>query len=221
MLALGVLLALTVSRHRWRPMLLQSLGCYLAVLALFPTLYAVHEYYAVANAIFLLVALGLAVAGLAESRLPRWAVASLVLGIVAGQMQFYLRGYYPEQRRVSSGGSGLTEALRQITDEKAVLVMAGDDWSSITPFFAQRRALMIRNGLQDQAAYLQAAFATLADERVGAVVLEGSDAGEQRAARPASIAAFELDRRAGLHLAGRDGLCAGGKPYPRHSRAAA
>jgi hypothetical protein len=192
-LGVGLVLALTVSRHWWRPMLL-CLGCYLAVLVLFPVLYALHEYYAVANAIFLLGALGFAVAGLWESPLPRWAAALLVLGIYAAQMQFYLQGFYPGQSRVSPGGSGLTEALRQVMDPREILVVAGDDWSSITPFFAQRRALMIRNGQQDQTAYLRAAFGTLADERVGAVVLEGALRNHNQL-RDLLIETFELDRR--------------------------
>lgn len=193
-LAVGVILAVTVSRRWWRPLLL-CLGCYLAVLAVFPILYSVHEYYSVANAVFLLTALGFALAGLRESRLPRWAAALIVLGVYVAQIQFYLHGFYPGQSRVSPGGSGLTEALRQVTEADDVLVVAGDDWSSITPFFAQRRALMIRNGQQDQGEYLQAAFTTLADERVGAVVLEGA-LREHNELRDRLIATFELDRRA-------------------------
>ena len=192
-LGVGALLACTVSRRWWRPML-GCVGCYGAVLVVFPTLYALHEYYSVANAIFLVVALGVAMAGLLESRLPRWAVAILVLGICAAQMQFYLRGFYPGQSRISPGGSGLTAALRHVTAASDVLVVAGDDWSSITPFFARRRALMIRNGQQDQAAQLDAGFATLAEERVGAVVLEGA-LRQHNQLLERMIVRFGLDRR--------------------------
>ncbi|MDI1247455.1 MAG: glycosyltransferase family 39 protein, partial [Lacunisphaera sp.] len=192
-LALAVGLALTVSRRRWRPLLL-CLGCYLVVLALFPTLYAVHEYYAVANAVFLLAALGVALAGLWDTRLPRAVVAAVLLGVGAAQAGLYLRGYYPGQKGISPGGSGLTAVLREITGPDEVLVVAGDDWSSITPYYAQRRALMIRHGLQDQTEYLQAAFATLADERVGAMVLQGPLRTNYQF-RDRLLAAFELDPR--------------------------
>ena len=193
-LVFGLCLACTVSRRWWRQ-ILWCVGCYIAILALFPTLYARHEYYIVANAIFLLAALGIALGGLLESRLPRWVTILILSGVYLAQMQFYLRGYYPGQSRHSPGGSGLTAALRQVTAPGEVLVVAGDDWSSITPFFAERRALMIRNGLQDQTAYLQLAFAALAGEKVGAVVLQGA-LRENNQLRDHLITAFGLDRRA-------------------------
>ncbi len=172
-LVIVALAAGTLSRRWWRPLLL-CLGCYVAALVIFPVLYAVHDYYGVANVVFLLAALGFALAGLGESRLPRWATALVVLAVMAGQIGLYLRTYYPGQKQISPGVSGLTSALREITDRDDVLVIAGEDWSSVTPYFAQRRALMIRNGQQDRIEALQAAFAKLADENVGAVVLSGS-----------------------------------------------
>jgi len=54
---------------------------------------------------------------------------------------------------------------------------------------------MIRNGLQDRAAYLEAAFATLADEHVGAVVVAGA-LRENHQLIDRMISAFDLDRRA-------------------------
>ncbi|MDP2137545.1 MAG: glycosyltransferase family 39 protein [Candidatus Didemnitutus sp.] len=179
------------TRRRW-PVFF-CLGCYLAVLALFPTLYALHEYYAVANAVFLLVALGLVFTGLSETRCPRWLVAVVLLGVWSAQTQLYVRGYFPQQRGISAGGSGLTEALRHITAPNEVLVVAGDDWSSITPFFAERRALMLRRGVQDQATALEESLATLADEQVGAVVLQGA-LRENNQLRDRLIATFGLRR---------------------------
>ncbi len=193
-LAVGVLLACLAGRRWWRPMLL-CLGCYLAVLALFPVLYSRHEYYGVASTVFLLAALGFALAGLGESRLPRWAAGIVVLGVLAGQMLLYVRDFYPGQNNISPGGSGLTQALRQITERDDVLVIAGDDWSSITPYFAERRALMIRDGQQDRKEELAAAFANLAGERVGAVVLAGSMRGHHHLLARL-VAAFGLDPRA-------------------------
>ncbi len=52
-----------------------------------------------------------------------------------------------------------------------IIIVAGDDWSSIFPYFTERRALMIRNGKQNEPGYLRTAFADLKGEDVGALVL--------------------------------------------------
>ena len=65
-------------------------------------------------------------------------------------------------------------ALRDFLPKGSVIVVAGGDWSAIVPFYSQRKALMVRNGLEDNAAYLDRAFRDLADEDVVALVLLGN-----------------------------------------------
>ena len=193
-LLLGLGLALTVSLRWWRPILLCA-GCYILVLVLFPILYALHDYYAVANGVFLLVALGIALGGLLDTRLSRGWVVGIILAVYALQAGLYYRGFYQDQRGQSAGGSGLTAALQRVTNDNDILVIAGDDWSSITPYYARRRALMLRNGMQDQTEYLREAIASLAGERVGAVVLQGF-LREHNQLRERLLAAFDMDLRA-------------------------
>jgi hypothetical protein len=50
-------------------------------------------------------------------------------------------------------------------------VVAGADWAAMTPLYAERRALMVRNGLEYDREYLKRAFAELKGEVVSAVVL--------------------------------------------------
>lgn len=174
LLAVALGLALTISRRWWRPMLL-CLGCYLASLAIFPTLYAWHDYYAMTNAVLLLTAVGLAVAGAFDFRV-RWAPWLLLVLLHAVQLGTYGKTYYQMQSAASYGGSDMTLAVRTMTNPDEVLVVAGYDWNSSIPFYAQRRALMIRSGMESDWTYLHAAFAAQQGLPVTVLVARGHHA---------------------------------------------
>ena len=167
----GVLLALLAARRRARDMLRLLLWFGVALVA-FPVLYARHEYYFVANGLLLLMALGLVLVGLAESRHSQWMTTLAALALTGGQASVYLDGYYQTQCAISPGGDGLTNSLRGLTAPDEVIVVSGQDWNSMTPYYARRRALMIREEAETNPAQLDAAFAALASERLGALVLE-------------------------------------------------
>jgi hypothetical protein len=183
-------LALIDGRPRWREILL-CLAMFLAALVTFPILYAYHDYYYLSNTVFLLIAMGLVLVALAESRRPRWLVALVVLTVVGLQAGRYLNWYYPTQSAISAGGSGLTEALQALTRPDEVLVIAGQDWSSITPYYAQRRAVMLRGDVEDTPEQMAAAFSALKGEKLGALVITGPLTG--RASLIARVARLGLD----------------------------
>jgi hypothetical protein len=146
-------------------------GTYLAVLMVFPVLYSVHAYYHVAAAFLPLVAVGVAVAGACESsRVPRLAGPILLALLLAGQAWAYAKYTYPTYARTGNRGS-LATALEEILRPYECLVIAGDDWSPILPYYSQRRALLIRASLSSNTEYLRAAFAAMRSEDVGALVL--------------------------------------------------
>ena len=165
-------LALCFTRRRWAWIGL-LLGCFFAVQLIFPLLYAWHEYYYVANAFMLLVAIGLVACGVLESRLSRVLGWGLILVLHAVQVRTFLREDFPLQRAESNGGSPMTQALRVTTEPDDVLIIAGSDWGSIIPYGSQRRALMIRSGVERDSAHLTEAFARLHGESVGALILLG------------------------------------------------
>lgn len=171
LLATALLLALTVSRRWWRPMLL-CLGVYLASLAMFPTLYAWHDYYASTNAVLLLTAAGLAVAGSFDLRV-RWLPWVLLAVLHASQLLTYRATYFELQRAPSPGGSDMTRAVRAMTNHDEVIVVAGYDWDSSIPFYSQRRALMIRSGMESDWTYLHEAFQAQAGLPVTVFVVKG------------------------------------------------
>jgi hypothetical protein len=112
----------------------------------------------------------------------------------AAELHTYARVYLTQQRIKSDGGFSFTEALREFTPPESVIVVGGADWSSIVPYYAQRRALLIRNGLTHDRAYLDRAFADLDDEDVCALVLLWNERANT-ALRDRAVKAFDLDPR--------------------------
>lgn len=159
---------------RWRWFIAGGLGLFCLAPAAFPFLYAWHDYYYYANALFLGGAMGFAAVSLLDTRLPRWLGGLLVLCALALQAQLYRTHYLPDQRVDSNGDSGLTQLLFDLTDKEDVLVVAGQDWNSMLPWSAQRRALMIRRDFEENPAYLERAFGNLQGEFIAALVLTGN-----------------------------------------------
>ncbi len=170
-------------------------GCatvFLLAPAVFPVLYAWHEYYFTAVAVLPMVAVGLVLGGLFDAGLPRWRAGTAVLVCVAVQAGSWLTFHKPLQEEEPRGSSDIAEALRWTTGPDDVLVIAGEDWGSITPFYAQRRALMLRRDMEADWPYVQEAFANLAGERVAALLLRGVQR-ENRPLLERAVAAFGLD----------------------------
>lgn len=160
---------------------------------LFPFAYAYQEYYFYACAVFLLAGFGFVLHGLLDSRLPRGLCWLLVAVLPVAQLHTYWRVYHEQQNVRSDGGFSFTEALRELTPRESVIVVCGADWAAMIPLYAQRRALMVRNGLEYDPAYLGRALAELADEDVAALVLVQAQRGNT-VIRDLAAAAFDLDR---------------------------
>lgn len=156
---------------RWRwPALIGAL-CFVAAPLIFPQLYARHDYYFMATAIFLMMSVGFIATGLEQS-IRRWWVAPLfVLVVSAAQLSAYHRYYFEQQALHGANGPNLALTLRGLTDDDEVLVIIGDDWNSMIPYYARRRALMFFGANEMNPQILNAAFDQLADEKVGALVL--------------------------------------------------
>lgn len=152
---------------------LAALGCaavFFAALEIFPELYAYHDYYYVANVGWLLLAFGLVLVGLLER--VRLAVAAPVLALaVSLQAGYFVQHYLPQQRVGGDGGDSLSIALSLVTQPDEVVVIAGQDWNSMTPFHARRRALMLRLAVVQDPALGRRALAALAPDRIGALVI--------------------------------------------------
>jgi len=157
----------------WRRRTLSLAALFLAPQLLLPFAYAYQDYYFYSCVVFLSAALACGLSGLLDSRAPRWVCGLVLAAVFGAQLTTYWRGYWQEQRQVLPGGYPFTNALRDLTPKKSVIVVAGADWAAMTPLYAERKALMVRNGLEHDPAYLDRAFADLADEDVSAMVLWG------------------------------------------------
>ncbi len=190
---LGAAFGLAFFAGRWRWHAFAALGVFVAAQLIFPVLYAFHSYYYVASAFSLFVALGFAVCGLLDKRLPRWVPLAAWLIVIAAQVRFFFVHDY-EAQRVPGNGGGLASALQEFTDQDRSIIIAGDDWSSIIPYYAERRALMIRSDLTHRKEYLEKAFANMKDGQVAALVLMGAER-ENKALLDLALASFDLDPR--------------------------
>ncbi|MCF7689143.1 MAG: glycosyltransferase family 39 protein [Cephaloticoccus sp.] len=171
LLGLGFLGLLLGARHRVQAVLFCG-SIFMLALWCFPLLYAYHDYYYVANTMALLLAVGLAVVGLTENVQWRWLGTGMAGLFVLGQMFWYGWHYLPAQQGISAGGNVLTVALQQLTAPRDVLLVVGQDWNSMTPYYAQRRALMLRVDAETDATKIDQALLNLSAENIGALVVE-------------------------------------------------
>ena len=175
----------------WRTRIAGAIALFLAAQMSIPLAYALQDYYFYAANAFAAAAVAFVFLGLLD-RLPRGIATSLLLVPLIAFFATYRASYFPWAQIKSPGGSGLTEALKAYTPPGSVIVVAGADWSAIIPYYAERKALMIRNGLENDTAYLDRAFADLADEEVSALVLVGDQRNNHALAERAARA-FNLD----------------------------
>ncbi|MEO6874516.1 MAG: glycosyltransferase family 39 protein [Opitutaceae bacterium] len=186
-------IALLWTRSRWQ-VALGLVACFFAVQVVFPILYAWHEYYYVANAFALMVAIGLAANGLLDSRLPRLAAWGVVFVLLGLQAWTFGRVHYPILTDAHPRDNVTARLLQLVTQPDDVLVVAGDDWSSIIPFYSERRTLMIRFEVQRDMGFIEKVFTAQKNQPVTALLVQG----QQRFNQPLidlALRHFHLDPR--------------------------
>jgi hypothetical protein len=114
---------------------------------IFTNLHIIHNYYANANGIFLILAVALlCVQTMLSSK--RWAqISGLVLFLAVSyySVHEFMRQPYYQQQIVNRGPVDLGEKVAAIIPEEKVIMIYGFDWNSVVPYFARRRAIMARN----------------------------------------------------------------------------
>lgn len=158
---------------RWRFHAYGCLGLFFAAPLIFPILYSWHDYYFYANTVLLAAGASFVFAGLRErwrSPVGAWIFLSACFAV---QFATYFKHQYPAQQIVSAGGSGLTHAIRDLTQTDDVLVIAGQDWHGFIPFYSERRALMIRRHEEERWEKIKMSFDHLRDDFVALLVLDG------------------------------------------------
>lgn len=167
----------------------RRIGTALAALAgfaagplIFANLYHIHDYYYVANAVFLTAAAGILLAGAwDDARMPkaaRWIAAVLVLGL---QVLAFDHGYGSHLHRPAPPPPGLATVLRNAVPAQGTALIYGTDWDPLLPYYAQRRAVMVPGEREDEIAVLEDIVKQLPPDRaIAAIVMRG----EKFRARP-------------------------------------
>jgi hypothetical protein len=140
--AAGLALAAFGSR---RPYALAScLAAVIGAFAVFTNLHDFHDYYQYATTLLVIVMVGFGFAA-AESWLPRGRLLLPLLG--AAIVLKSIEGYTLDYRTRQAGNESVVEVgnfVKTNTSPAALIVVHGDDWSSLLPYYSQRRALMNR-----------------------------------------------------------------------------
>jgi hypothetical protein len=157
-----------------RRVVLGAFGVFLSGQLIFSNLYEVHEYYFYASGAFLIMALGMLLAAQFEDvSLPRWARWGLPIAVMLLQLVGYARGLFLEQQR-NEPVPQLTQIIHDLTDPEDMVVVLGQDWNGVIPYYAQRRAMMFTAGRERDPAAIARSTARLDPARVGAVLLYGN-----------------------------------------------
>lgn len=109
---------------------------------IFTNLHIVHDYYQTANGVFAIVLLGFLFGESVFSE-NRTALVTAISVMTVGQLLFFYGYYYDNSRHVSLNRVEIAASARRLVPEDAGIVVIGDDWSSIIPYYAERKALTV------------------------------------------------------------------------------
>lgn len=141
--------------------------CYATGHLFFANLYYVHDYYPYASAFFLLVAIGLVVAGLLRKPgFPGVAAVILALGVFAGELHAFRTSYYQFYQRPNEAEPVETDIIRAITPPEDVIAVFGFDWNPVWPYYSQRRAIVPPLAFFENFAALDASLKNLGPRRL-------------------------------------------------------
>ncbi|MEO6876766.1 MAG: hypothetical protein ABI222_18295 [Opitutaceae bacterium] len=170
-----LLIGFALASRAHRLVTLLCLACFASGWMLFSNLYYSHDYYYCANTLFLLVAAGLLLVSVWDNtRLPQ-AVRVLMLGIFfASQLLVYQRQF----ARYTHGGAQrppeIATVIRDVVPPDGVVLIYGWDWNSLVPYYAERRALMVPLGFENDQPALEKILAQLPPRRIaGLLVRQG------------------------------------------------
>ncbi len=163
-----------------------------ATLATFPVLYHRHDYYFFAIAVAPVAALAIGIAEGLKKPGIRWLAGSMLAATLVLFGHGYYRNYAHLQWLVSYGGTGLTYFIKDMLPADRTLIVVGQDWAPVIPYYAQRRALMIRDQVAGDRDLLQTHLAQLEAKEVSALIVTG-DPGKYEETRELAAKKFLLD----------------------------
>ncbi|MBI2813971.1 MAG: glycosyltransferase family 39 protein [Opitutae bacterium] len=147
-------------------------GFFLGGLLLFSNLFHHHDYYYCANALLLLFGAGVLLAGVWDNlRLPLAARALVLFLFFGGQLLLYHRGYAEYLRHPPPPPPGLAEVIRAGVPPDGVILIYGWDWSAQMPYYAQRRAISVPGGREEEFAVLDTILKKLPPRKIAGMLI--------------------------------------------------
>jgi hypothetical protein len=143
-LLVPLLIASALIQIRYRAAILFAVAGYLSAFFIFTNLHIVHTYYQSSNAIFACIAVGLSIASLIEVGLRKTAAVILVC-VVVSQLHYFREYFWSAvaNDNVEAPTVLTARAARDATKPDESLLVFGDEWSSVIPFYSERKSLAV------------------------------------------------------------------------------
>ncbi len=160
--------------RRYRRTALLAAAASLSGPLLFARLYFVHDYYFYATAAFLTGAAGLVLAGVMDSpHLPRTGRIAMAAFLLGAQLLGFNHSYGDYYRRLLPRPPEFAALVQATVPPDDVVLILGWDWNALLPYYAQRRAIMVPLGHEEDTAGLDQIAARLPPRHIAAVVWKG------------------------------------------------
>jgi hypothetical protein len=134
--------AVGVTRRRWKEAC-ACLAMFLLSPVVFTNLQFIHDYYMNANGVFLLGFFGFGVVALLEQQRTNMMGWALLGAILMTAIMGYVDIFLPAQEQQNGEIRDVADYVKAHTSEDSVIICIGFDWSSLVPYYCERRALMI------------------------------------------------------------------------------
>ncbi len=163
---------LAFAESRERRIAVAALATFATPVLVFANLYFVHDYYFLANVLFLGVTLALGLEALvSRPGLPPFATAGLVALAIAAQLSTTARVYGVNFTSPAPQPPVVADVLAATTDREDVVLAFGYDWTSAVPYYSGRRAIMLPRNYEHRRELIERSLALLPPARIGALVL--------------------------------------------------
>lgn len=174
-----VLFMFLLSLIKWRkldtfwPFVL--MGAFFAGPLIFSNLYYVHDYYFVANSLFLLIALGIWLGSAyerAQGAVLRHFRLLIFLPIVLSCVGWHWDKFVPKQMEKKDRFITIGKRVQDLTQDTDIVVMHGEIAHADLPFYTKRKVLIHEpDKLDFDSAKMQRALKNLEDENIAAVLI--------------------------------------------------
>lgn len=172
-IVLSLLLLVGVGYRSLR-MFTVCVALYIAAIAIFFNLHYIHSYYAYANGIFLVAAIGFCIDGALKGGSVRsWAAVCVFAFAVGTCVTHYFDEYYQLQKTNAPGRPLAAAVIDRETKPTDAILVYGLDWSSEFPYQSHRRAIMAWKATGEPA--LQHAVTNLGVSHISALIVCDKD----------------------------------------------